>query len=577
MQHRYARATVVLGALLLGGIVGDVAAGGAGFCGGWDARLSVDGGFDGVVLAMTYAAPGDGGGAPAQLFAGGDFEHVNGAAASRIAAWDGSSWSQVGGGISGRVAALCAWDPDGDGPLAPVLVAGGTFASAGGVAASNIAVWDGSAWSALAEGVNASVFALSTWDPDGQGPLPPVLVAGGQFTTAGAATVNRVAVWDGSAWSALGSGMSGGSFPFVYALTAWDADGDGAQGEVLVAAGNFLSAGGVAASRIAAWDGVSWSALGSGVSGAVTALRVWDPDDAGSLPARLVAGGFFGSAGGVPASRIAMWNGAVWQAVGAGADGPVWSLATWDPDGSGSAPAQLVAGGFFASSGGVTVNGVMRWDGDSWWPLGTGISGADDPVVYTLAVGNAEGKDGLLPAPIAAGGQFDVVDGVTVGNAGLWTSRRPQVTEQPSEVSVLIGETAAFSADGINGALAYRWRRDSQELKDGATMWGSVIAGAMTRELVIEHVQPEDQGGYALMLVNSCGDESSDVALLVVTPPACPGDANGDNLVDGADLSVLLGQFGTLVTPGTGADFNFDGHVNGADLSVLLGQFGAAC
>lgn len=57
-------------------------------------------------------------------------------------------------------------------------------------------------------------------------------------------------------------------------------------------------------------------------------------------------------------------------------------------------------------------------------------------------------------------------------------------------------------------------------------------------------------------------------------PPACAGDANGDGDTNGADLSVLLGQFGSAVTPGTGADFNGDGQVNGADLSVLLGNFG---
>lgn len=57
-------------------------------------------------------------------------------------------------------------------------------------------------------------------------------------------------------------------------------------------------------------------------------------------------------------------------------------------------------------------------------------------------------------------------------------------------------------------------------------------------------------------------------------PPTCAADANGDNQTDGADLSVLLGQFGTSVPPGTGADFNGDGLVNAADLSVLLGDFG---
>lgn len=60
-------------------------------------------------------------------------------------------------------------------------------------------------------------------------------------------------------------------------------------------------------------------------------------------------------------------------------------------------------------------------------------------------------------------------------------------------------------------------------------------------------------------------------------PPECPGDTNSDGLVNGADLSVLLAQFGASVAPGTGADFNGDALVNGADLSVLLSNFGGAC
>ena len=35
--------------------------------------------------------------------------------------------------------------------------------------------------------------ALTTWDPDGNGPLPAQLVAGGAFTTAGGVTVNGIA------------------------------------------------------------------------------------------------------------------------------------------------------------------------------------------------------------------------------------------------------------------------------------------------------------------------------------------------------------------------------------------------
>ena len=57
----------------------------------------------------------------------------------------------------------------------------------------------------------------------------------------------------------------------------------------------------------------------------------------------------------------------------------------------------------------------------------------------------------------------------------------------------------------------------------------------------------------------------------------CPGDVSGDGVVNFADLSVVLAQFGQTVTPATGGDVNGDGVVNFADLSVVLSQFGRVC
>jgi hypothetical protein len=52
---------------------------------------------------------------------------------------------------------------------------------------------------------------------------------------------------------------------------------------------------------------------------------------------------------------------------------------------------------------------------------------------------------------------------------------------------------------------------------------------------------------------------------------ACPGDINADGAVDGADLGLLLGAWGT----GAGlADFDGNGVVDGADLGVLLSRWG---
>ena len=45
------------------------------------------------------------------------------------------------------------------------------------------------------------------------------------------------------------------------------------------------------------------------------------------------------------------------------------------------------------------------------------------------------------------------------------------------------------------------------------------------------------------------------------------GDLNGDGKVNGADLAIILGNWGQ---PGA-TDLNHDGTTNGADLAIVLG------
>ncbi|TVQ59149.1 MAG: hypothetical protein EA379_11875 [Phycisphaerales bacterium] len=56
----------------------------------------------------------------------------------------------------------------------------------------------------------------------------------------------------------------------------------------------------------------------------------------------------------------------------------------------------------------------------------------------------------------------------------------------------------------------------------------------------------------------------------------CPGDANGDGVVDFADLSAVLSDFGQS-GPDLPGDVNGDGEVNFADLSLVLANFGVDC
>jgi hypothetical protein len=281
--------------------------------------LPTFGGQPGMNSSVEALAVFDDGNGPA-LYAGGEFTVAGGYPANRIAKWDGSRWVPLGfgfnAGASNSVLALVVFD-DGSGPA---LYAGGQFTAVGGVLASRIAKWDGSSWSALGSGVDTFVRALAVFD-DGSG---PALYAGGDFFTAGGVPASRIAKWDGSTWSPLGSGVSSR----VYALTNFD---DG-SGPALYAGGVFTIAGGVLVHSIAAWNGSSWSALGSGMNDTVHALSVFD--DGGG--AALYAGGSFTAAGVVPAASIAAWNGSGWSALGSGMNDTVHALSVFD-DGGGPA------------------------------------------------------------------------------------------------------------------------------------------------------------------------------------------------------------------------------------------------
>ena len=67
-----------------------------------------------------------------------------------------------------------------------------------------------------------------------------------------------------------------------------------------------------------------------------------------------------------------------------------------------------------------------------------------------------------------------------------------------------------------------------------------------------------------------------DATRFVAFGPSCPGDLNGDGVVNFADLNILLGAFGQSGA-GIPADINEDGVVNFADLNILLTAFGTVC
>jgi hypothetical protein len=417
----------------------------------------------------------DDGHGPALCF-GGLFDAADNTPVSHAARWNSDGWSDIaakgvtiGGAVQGDVRALGVHD-DGHGPA---LFAVGAFTRVGESNFNHLARFKDGLWSELPgphqpplippyfPPYYASIAKLSTgpaagvyigwewffgrWDgtqlttdglplmymdmpgvhamlefDDGNG---PALFIGGNVSSAtfGISSIGR---WDGTTFSPLlspnGQGLSGGfDSPRVRAMAIYD---DG-SGPALYVAGNFLTAGGVTANRIARWDGAQWSVLsgpnGTGVNNQVNALAVFD-DGTGPM---LYVGGVFQTAGGLTARFVARWNGSAWSALPVAPTGislPVTSLKTYD-DGTGNA---LYVGGRFGLIDGQTYNRIARWDGQTWTALdGPGGIGVDGPSPqFTEVSAFAAWNDGHGPA-LVIGGNFDTAGGRSAPYLAMWRGR----------------------------------------------------------------------------------------------------------------------------------------------------------
>lgn len=81
--------------------------------------------------------------------------------------------------------------------------------------------------------------------------------------------------------------------------------------------------------------------------------------------------------------------------------------------------------------------------------------------------------------------------------------------------------------------------------------------------VIWQRIDPVGEGFYAV----------ADVDFGAPTPGECAGDLDGDGYISGADLSQLLGAWGTAAEQ-CACDLDGDGVVAGSDLSLLLGNWG---
>jgi len=91
----------------------------------------------------------------------------------------------------------------------------------------------------------------------------------------------------------------------------------------------------------------------------------------------------------------------------------------------------------------------------------------------------------------------------------------PQITTQPTSLTVYETEDAAFNVTASGSNLSYQWYKDGGILTNGVG-----VSGATTATLTLSDVDETDEGTYTIIVSGDCGDVEAS-ALLNVLPPDC--------------------------------------------------------
>ncbi len=332
------------------------------------------------------------------------------------------AWSQLGSGTDNEISAIAC--------LSDTIYAGGLFQTAGGKSANLVAMWNGTSWSPLGSGIGGTFPYVSAVAVSGSD-----VYVGGLFTEAGGRSAGDIAVWNGYAWAPLGNGIS------QNADSSLSVDAIAISGKNIYVGGSFVAAGSVTANGIAVWNGASWSSLGKGViyhnpydSGAVQVGRVNSISVCGD---DVYIGGSFDAVDTVYANGVAMWNGKVWSSLG---NGLTMLNADFGKVTSGIVNAVAVngddvyVGGNFDHAGGINAHGIAMWNGKTWSSLGNvfDTSGVGETQVSALTISKNR---------VYAGGWFSISPvnalGIAKWDGAKWSSLGTGISSSFSSLGAL--------------------------------------------------------------------------------------------------------------------------------------------
>ncbi len=251
-----------------------------------------------------------------------------------------------------------------------------------------------------------------------------------------------------------------------------------------------------------------------------------------------------------------------------------------------------------AGDGEEDITPTMR---STWWPQGytekgffySGLGGGaaqrpaipagvdpekgSAPLIY-----NGDFENGTYAGWWAHGGgganvvniSGDWVNRLTAG-APMATHNVAYLPNEMLEVSMEIRRVGAGSTDDVVGLALQRAEDRSPVILPGAMWEVGSLGGAFVKVTAMVPVEFRGRTSRLSIVldggrngVNSTVDVD-DIAVSVVPGPAA--DVNGDGVVNGADLGLVLSAWGMCA--GCPEDLNGDDAVDGADLGVLLSQW----
>lgn len=216
------------------------------------------------------------------LYVGGNITYAGSGPVGRIAKWNGSTWSNVGGGFTGNCTVYSMAVYNGS------LYVGGqiTLPNSSNSYYYGIVRWNGTQWDSVG-GKTGIINALLV------DTVRNVLYAGGPVTDIGGVSVYQVAEWNDTIWKPMGHCPTNG----VAAMALLQGD---------LYAGGYASS--YADTTLARWDGINWHPILPKPNNQVLALGTYDGN--------LYVGGYFDSIGVMPFNHIACYGNNCPQGVG---------------------------------------------------------------------------------------------------------------------------------------------------------------------------------------------------------------------------------------------------------------------